>query len=235
MKLKIITLILMLTITKIFSQEYYIELKNGYKTKTEKLRYVNNNKIIAFQDVNGIHKVKRNEVKIIKPTKLPKDKFVYNQLGLTPFVVVEFDSIPKKELYRLIKNWIKEKYKNPDKVIKAEIDNKKIRFEGYTDSDISIRGLGNDIYGGYNYTIVISVKDNKYKFEPIELNSISGLENYSVPLRDGSKYFNNIGIPRNTFVKFVKQVGQLFEDLNQSLKNYIIKNYGKKDNNDDDW
>jgi len=190
---KILIIILLFSMSQLFSQEYYIELKNGYKTTTNKLRYVNNNKMIVFQDVNGMHKEKKNNIKIIKPTKLPKDKFVYNQLGLTPFVIVEFDSIPREKLYKLIKNWIKETYKNPDKVIKAEIDNKKIRFEGFTDSDISISGLGQKVYGSYTYTITISVKDNKYKFEPISLESAVG--SYPIPLNDGSGYFNKIGLP----------------------------------------
>jgi len=230
---KILIITLLFSLTNLFSQEYYIELNNGYKTTTSKLRYVNNNKTIVFQDVNGIHKKKKSDIKIIKPTKLPKDKFVYNQLGLTPYVVVEFDSIPREKLYKLIKNWIKETYKNPDKVIKAEIDNKKIRFEGYSETALSVTGLGSKIYSPCTYSITISVKDNKYKFEPISLvNAGSG---YPIPLTDGSGYFNKIGLPKNSFKDFVIEVGDLFENLNNSLKNYIIKNKDEENQDNDDW
>ena len=230
---KILIIILLFSITQIFSQEYYIELNNGYKTTTSKLRYLNNNKIVVFQDVNGVHKEKKNNIKVIKPTKLPKDKFVYNQLGLTPYVVVEFDSIPREKLYKLIKNWIKETYKNPDKVIKAEIDHKKIRIEGYSDTDISMTALGKKIYSPYTYSISISVKDNKYKFEPISLEGVGSY--YSIPLTDGSGYFNKIGLPKSNFRDFVVEVGNLFENLNNRLKNYINKHKNENENTDDDW
>ena len=218
--MKKITLILTLLPLLIFAQDYNIELTNGYKTTTNKVKFLSNGYLL-FQDVNGVHKEKKSKVKSIRPKEYSKDKFVYNQLGLTPYVVVEFDSISKEKLFKLTTNWIKETYKNPDKVIKAVIENKKIRINGYS---------------GYEYTIIISFKDNKYKFEPIEVISRSQAGEFSIPLSDGSGYYKSNGWPKKPFENFTKEIGEIFENLNNNLKDYILKHLNENANDDsDDW
>jgi hypothetical protein len=220
MKKVIIILIILLPLIA-FGQDYCIELVNGYKTTTTKIKFLTDGYLL-FQDVNGIHKEKRNKIKSIKPCDYSKDKFIYNQLGLTPFVVVKFDSISKEKLFKLTNNWIKETYKNPDKVIKAIIENNKIRINGYSEF-------------GFEYTIVISFKDNKYKFEPIEVISRSQAGEFNIPLDDGSIYYKKNGWPKKMFQNFTKHLGDTFENLNNNLKKYILNNLNNETKDNDDW
>jgi hypothetical protein len=46
-------------------------------------------------------------------------------------VVVEIDSLNAAEVYLKTLDWIKETYKNPDEVIKANFENEKIRLDGF--------------------------------------------------------------------------------------------------------
>ncbi len=218
------------------SQTFQIKLKNGYNTKTNKLKYLKKPKMYVFEDVNGIHKVKVNDVEELKVIEFPKNKFFYSRSGLTPYIVLNFDNIHKDKLYKLVKDWIKESYKNPDKVIKAEINNekvKKIRIEGYDPSALSTHGLGNNYFGA-DYTIEIAVKDNKIRFKPISLIGnhlgVKDLDFLSYP----EYYFKKNGIPKWGWENMPEQIPQLFEKLANSLKNYILKN---KNNNseEDDW
>jgi hypothetical protein len=61
-----------------------------------------------------------------------QNDFKYITNGLNhKFVVVEIDSLNAAEVYLKTLGWIKETYKNPDEVIKANFENEKIRLDGF--------------------------------------------------------------------------------------------------------
>ena len=236
MKKLLTGLILFIISFNINGQTYQIKLKNGYESKTSKLKYLKKAKMYVFEDINGIHKIKTKDVEELKVIEFPKNKFFYSRSGLTPYIVINFENIPKEKLYKLVKDWVKETYKNPDKVIKTEIDNekvKKIRIEGYAPNALSMTGIGNNYFGA-TYTIEIAVKDNKIRFKPISLkgNYVGGED--SDFLIYPELYFKKNGVPKWGWENMPKEIPVFFENLANNLKNYILKN---KDHNseDDDW
>ena len=69
-----------------------------------------------------------------------------NGLLNTSSVVRQVDSVDSEALFNKTINWIKETYKNPDEVIKATINNQKIRFIGSSDSGFKIYFMGSEMY-----------------------------------------------------------------------------------------
>ena len=108
----------------------------------------------------------------LSPRLFDQSIFEYNESGLKPNYVVEnIDSLSQKELYNKTINWIKETFKNPNDVIKTTIDNEKVRIEGYQPNLFTWSRLMVNYDVGLFYTVEISFKDYKYKFEPIEIKS----------------------------------------------------------------
>ena len=168
-----------------------------------------------------------------------QEKFIFNKQGLTDFVVVNIDSLSNDQIYNKTINWIKESYTNPDEVIKTSIDGDKVRIEGFKDNLICISALGMaTCYGGV-YTITISCKNGKYKFDPSSLTYRSPASQYTSGgihdfyLNDGSPYYKKNGKIRGSWKLIPKSVTGLFNDLNLSLKNYLLKNSSNKAQ--EDW
>ena len=161
-----------------------------------------------------------------------QEKFIYNQTGLNPkYLVVEIDSLSKNELFKKSINWIKETYKNPDKVIKTTIDNEKVRFEGFKSNDICINN-GMICYDVL-YTIEVAFKDNKYKFTPISLEFGVGSMT-PIDLADGnSLFYNKKGYLKKMYKTVPNSIDNLFNELNKSLEKYLTTE--TKNSESDDW
>ncbi|MGV7107122.1 hypothetical protein [Flavobacterium sp. U410] len=160
-----------------------------------------------------------------------QEKFIFNKDGFTDYVVVEINQ-NSSELYSKTINWIKETYKDPDNVIKMTIVNDKIRIYAYTNELISYnvgkKKVNNDSY----YTIEVSFKEGKYKFDPTELK-ISNPMGSSTGLLDGrSLYYDEKGKLPKGFEEIPTKFETFFNNLNESLKNYLEGNYKSKSS---DW
>jgi len=166
---------------------------------------------------------------LISNVSFSQNQFTYNKDGLTDFVVVSVDGLNRIEVYNKTINWIKENYKNPDVVIKTSIDGDKVRIEGFKENLICIRALGIPTCYGGTYTITISSKDGKYKFDPSSIKYRLPPSEYNsgsvqdVYLSDGSAYYKKNGKIRSSWKTIPVSVAGLFNDLNLSLKNYILK------------
>lgn len=193
------------------------------KTKEERKAELENKKKSEY-----IEKIKNDSV-IIK-----NGIFVYDyENGLRPkFLVNTIDSLNQKSLFKKSINWIKETYKNPDEVINTTIENEKIRFTGVKANYFCLYGCMD-----VRYTIELSFKDGRYKFEPISFEkylSQSGWE--TLDLNHGSdRYYNKKGeLPKKyNYRKIPYYVTSLFLELNLSLNNYLSNNQSVKDN--DKW
>lgn len=97
-----------------------------------------------------------------------QEKFTYSEKGLTPeYLVGEIENKTQKEIYTKSLNWVKENYKNPDKVLKTTIENEKIRFEG-VDMDLMCHSaLGSTTCYNTTYVVEIDFREGKYKFTPL--------------------------------------------------------------------
>lgn len=150
-----------------------------------------------------------------------QDKFVFNNEGFTDYVAADVPGT-QSEIYAKTLNWVKETYKNPDVVLKMKIENEKIRIEGFKESFLCTKIMGGQSCSNATYTIEISFKDGRYKFDPTALVlSNSNGHNYTVDLNNTSKtYYKN-----GKIVKGSEGIDSAFENfyngLNESLKDYI--------------
>ena len=163
-----------------------------------------------------------------------QDQFTYTKEGLTDFVVVNVDDLSRIDVYNKTINWVKETYKNPDLVIKTSIDGDKVRIAGFKEHLICTRALGIPTCYGGTYTISISSKDGKYKFDPSSVTYRLPPTPYSYGvdqnfyLNDGSPYYKKNGKIRTSWKTVPENIAQFFNDLNLNLKNYILKNHTNK-------
>lgn len=161
-----------------------------------------------------------------------QEKFTYDKEGLTDYTVTELEGT-SSELYAKALNWVKETYKNPDEVLKMSIENEKIRIEGLSSKFYCKNAMGAQMCSDGLYTVEVSFKDGRYKFDAITLDAISeNGQRGPIPLNDGSGYFNKKGEVKKVFGSFVKDIESLFNGLNQSLTDYI---QGGATEKKDDW
>ena len=159
--------------------------------------------------------------------EIPKLKLTPN--GVEP-IVVEVDSLSASEIYQKAQNWVQETYKNPDKVLKANIANEKIRIDGFATNAWWYKSLG--ITNSYNmeYTIEISFKDGRYRFEYIIGQFF--IDGGQKVLYDYRTFFKKNGEIRKSYIDAVPSLELTMNELSQSFYNYVSGKTTKKDN---DW
>lgn len=159
---------------------------------------------------------------------IAQDRFTYDQNGLNPKdLVVQVEGLDQKGLYEKTLSWIKDSYRDPDEVIKATSENDKIRIEGYQDNLICASALASTVCYGATYSIEISFKDGRYKFEPISIDYRIPPSQYSsgltvtVDFYDGSGYYNKKGKIKKATETVPTSISDLFNGLNTSLLDHI--------------
>jgi hypothetical protein len=149
-------------------------------------------------------------VNVICYSQTSIEKFEYTELGLNDYVVSEFNSVSKDEIYKKTINWVKETYKNPDEVLKMKIENEKIRINGIANKLLNVKGYTYNL----EYVIDISFKDNKYKFELISL-TYEQVDYKKIPnFKTDKKMIKYYG-------KIPYDIEDYFNKLNLSLKYYV--------------
>lgn len=159
---------------------------------------------------------------IVKGQDIQQDKFVYSPKGINDFVITKVEGETVENIYIKANNWIKEKYKKPEKVIEMKIENEKIRINGIAKDLLVVKKYGFSL----DYVIEISIKTGKYKFELVSLRTVESNTDYKeIPnFKTNKKMIKNFG---NTPFR----IEDYFNDLNTSLKQYILN----LDVSDDDW
>lgn len=154
-------------------------------------------------------------------------KFEYQEKGLNDYVVTNVEGKTANEIHTSTLNWIKETYKNPDEVLKATIEGKKVRINGIASNLLFVKKYTFPI----EYSIEVGIKDGRYKFELLYLNSIvdgkTGADFKGVPNMKTNK--KNIKL----FGESPNRIENYFNNLNKSLKNYIES--GSLGKEDEDW
>ena len=155
------------------------------------------------------------------------------QLKLTPLgvepMVIEIEGIKASDTYQKALNWVKETYKTPDKVLKAQIENKKIRIDGFARNAWWNKSMG--LKNSYNmdYTIEISFKDGKYRFGFI-IGEFS-IDTGQKTAFGYSTFFKKSGEVRKAYKDAVPSLENTMNSLANSFYNYIAGN----DDGDDGW
>ena len=153
--------------------------------------------------------------------------FEYGPQGLTPYVVMNVNGVTGQDLFNKTLNWVKTNWQNPDKVLKMTIPNEKIRVEGFQQGLITPRKMPM----GCGYTVEISFKDNKLKFDVVSILSAPD----GVPTGYNYRELPNF----KTDEKMLKAFGNsasiienYFNNLVKSLSTYIS---GGGSTTKDDW
>lgn len=77
--------------------------------------------------------------------------------------VIDVESTPAPDLYKLVSRWVTKTYKNPDKVVKASLENEEIRGDGFEAKGLLINQTPK-IYNDFRYSFKIEVKDNRVRY-----------------------------------------------------------------------
>lgn len=148
--------------------------------------------------------------------------------GVEP-IVIKVDNMSASKIYEKAQNWVKETYKNPDKVLKANIENEKLIIDGLAQNAWCTKTLGVNSCADMTYRLEISFKENKYRFKYIiedffESDGTKLTFNYK-------KFYKKNGALRKMNAKKVDGLNNTINNLSQNFYNYITGITDKKD----DW
>jgi hypothetical protein len=149
--------------------------------------------------------------------------------GVEP-IVVELDGLSAAELYKKALNWVQETYKNPDKVLKTNIENEKIRIDGFASNAWWYKSMGIQNFYNMEYSIEISFKDGRYRFEYIVGQFF--IDGGQKVLYDYRTFYKKSGEVRKSYKDAIPSLELTMNDLSQSFYNYVSGKASKKDN---DW
>ena len=159
---------------------------------------------------------------------------VAQNLNLTPngveSFIAEFKGTSQEDLYEKSLNWAKETYFSPNDVIKATIENEKIRLNGYSTPILWYKMFGQEYMYRIKHTITISVKEERIKFD-YEIEGFYTTETYEKNAMVKEKLFKSNGTPNNG-ANYKNSVDRINNYLTQISKEYIDYVNGS---NEDDW
>ncbi|WP_291122588.1 DUF4468 domain-containing protein, partial [Flavobacterium sp. UBA6046] len=157
----------------------------------------------------------------------PKLKLTPN--GVEP-IIVNTDSLKATDLYEKALNWVQETYKNPEKVLKAKIENEKIRIDAFAENAWWYKSLGMKQNYNMAYSVEISFKDGKYKFEYIIGQFF--IEGGQKVLYDYKTFYKKTGEVRSAYTDAVPSLEETMNNLSLNFYNYLT---GKTTKKDDKW
>jgi len=148
------------------------------------------------------------------------------------YIVLNIEETPADKLYNNAFKYISKNYRNPEKVIKAKIENEYLKFGTHESEFLIINNSGAKIPIKANYTIELSFKDNKVKFEINELSMPAKRGGYNVLFSGGAfsgyPIYNKKGDLKRTDTK--KEIEVYFNSQILSLKEYL-----KGETDDNNW
>lgn len=167
-------------------------------------------------------KKKKGEVELTPPTFVMKEgKVIYSE-------VVTQEGISPEELHKRCFTWFNAFYKNPGGVIKENVANQKIKGKAKFPLYLEDANTGiNSRSGLMNYTIVVAIKDGKYKYDITRINkkaqSFLGIEKL---IASNEKEY------KMAYVTYMIQTDKYMKDLIENLKKSMASSTEKKS---EDW
>lgn len=149
-------------------------------------------------------------------------EFKFDKENFTDYIVTQCEGKSQAELYKKALDWVSVTYKNPKEVVKAQIENDYIRIEGASKDLVCFNILGSKSCNTSKYTIEISFKDGRYKFDI--LGNIQYLYEdgwAEISLDKTSVYYNKKGEIRSNY-KYFPEIATYFNNLNLELKEFLI-------------
>lgn len=157
-----------------------------------------------------------------------QEVLILTQKGFDP-VVVSINEMPASLIYSKTKEWIQTYYKNPNEVLKGDIENNMIRIEGFDVGGYKMKNLGMVFPYDYSYSIEIEFKEGRYRFNYIvnQLWSDGKICAYSI-----KDFFDKKGIVKKRYELANETMNESANDNLKSLHNYIL---GKTQSVKSDW
>lgn len=153
------------------------------------------------------------------------------------YVVIEVKGKTAKELYSNAINYIERTYKSPKDVIKGTVENEFLSFDSYSSDIAKMSNMFSWKKLNATYSIRLSFKDNKVKFEIISLNMYTYMAGDRIPVALRMNNSVGWGIYRKNgkfYMKKMKvtktEIENFFNSFIKALKVGLI-NGGKSD----DW
>jgi len=148
------------------------------------------------------------------------------------FVVINAEGKTAKQLYDNALKYINKNYKSPDDVIKGKTDGEYLKFITHVSNFLVVNNSGAKIPIDADYTIELSFKDGKAKFEIIALDMYAQTGGYKVLFTggafDGYPIYNKKGDLKRPDTK--TEIETYFNSQINSITEFLL---GKSDN--DNW
>lgn len=135
-------------------------------------------------------------------------------------IVVQTPGMTASQLYEKSINWVKETYENPDKVLKAQIENKKIRVSAFAKNAWWYKIMGMKTTYNMDYSIEISFKDGKYRFEYFVGQFYT--KDYTKALFSYSSFFKKSGELRKSYKDAAPSMDFTMNSLVHNFNTYVI-------------
>ncbi len=148
--------------------------------------------------------------------------------GIEP-VTLNVDDLSASEIYMKSLDWVQETYKNPNEVLKANIENNKIRIDGFSPDALSFKNMV-VVNWGVSYTLEISFKDGRCRYD-YDINYFTGSDGGRTVITYVDFYKKN-GDIRKSYLPAVSSLENTINDLLLNYYNYIT---GKTDAANEDW
>jgi hypothetical protein len=152
-------------------------------------------------------------------------KFELTKDGVQP-IIVSIDSFNAQTIYKKTINWVKENYKNPKEVLKADIENESVRIDGFKKNAWFYKSLGMKQEYDMEYSFSIDIKDNKIRLT-FTIGQFWG-DNKKTAY-DYTTFFKKDGELRGAYKDAKPSLEESMNELVSSLYNYI------KGNKKNDW
>jgi len=166
-------------------------------------------------------------------------EFTFTKDGLTDYVVTQCEGKTQSEIYKKCVDWIAFTYKNPQSVTQAKIENEYIRVEAISESLIcDNKAMYGKVCRDGKYTLEISFKDGKYKFEILKIEKLLEATNNKTPPNYPERWIQVIPEPQDTkgfayeegkhigeiynFYKYYNEIAIYFNGLNKQLSDFVL-------------
>ncbi len=150
--------------------------------------------------------------------------FKFSKEGLTDFIVTTYDGSAATTYNRALA-WVKENSKK-GYAVTSSVENEKMTLQGNKENFLCSKAGGTTVCATGIFTIEITFKDGKYKFEAVGLSEKpnNGGTTVTHNLDDFSEYYNKDG----SLKKYKDDVPAAYEMLFNELNNSLIAFMDKK-------
>lgn len=150
-------------------------------------------------------------------------EFKFSKEGLTDFIVTTYEG-SAKDIYNLTLAWVKENSKKGYKVV-SSVEGEKMTIEGGKENFLCSKAGGTNVCTYGTFTIAISFKEGKFKFEAVGLTEKPNNSTTVVThdLNDFSEYYNKDGSLKKYKDDVPAAYETLFNELNKSLVTFMDK------------